>query len=87
VSRRSVGWLLGAVFAAALLATTLRETRVECEVCLEFGGSSVCRSVAAAERDEAISQATATACAVLSSGVTEGLACQRTRPRSLQCDD
>ena len=87
MSRRLVGWLIAAAFVAGLLATTLREARVECEVCIEFGGGTACRSVAAGTRDDAVSQATSTACAVLASGVTEVIACQRTRPRSLQCSD
>ena len=37
-------------------------------------------------RGEAIRMAQSTACAVLSDGVTQGMQCQRTPPRSAQCD-
>jgi hypothetical protein len=81
-----VGWLLGAAFLAALLWNTLAQSGSECEVCLDFRGQSACRTVAAADPDAAVQQAIATACAILSRGVTQGLECQRTPPRSLRCD-
>jgi hypothetical protein len=81
-----MGWMLGAAFLAALLWTTLAQSGAECEVCLDYGGESVCRTVAAADREAASQQAIASACAVLSRGVTEGLECQRTPPRSLRCE-
>ena len=80
-----VGLSLAALFAGAILRATLSETRVECEACIEFAGRSACRSVAAADREHAIQQAVSTACAVLASGVTPGLECQRSVPRSLTC--
>ena len=39
-----------------------------------------------ADADTAAQQAVASACAILSQGVTQGLECQRTPPRSLRCD-
>jgi hypothetical protein len=86
-ARTWLGVLLGAAFVAALVWTTLSESGVECEVCLEYGGSSVCRSVRAGDADTAAQQAMANACAILSQGVTQGLECQRTPPRSLECSD
>jgi hypothetical protein len=80
-----VGLGLAALFVAALFRVTLSETRVECEACIEFAGRRECRSVAAADREHAIQQAVSTACAVLVSGVTAGLECQRSVPRSLSC--
>jgi hypothetical protein len=82
-----VGVLLAAAFATALVWTTLAQSGVECEVCLDYRGESICRSVAAASADEAEQQAIANACAILSSGVTQGLECQRTPPRSLRCSE
>jgi hypothetical protein len=78
-------WLLGAVFLAALVWTTLAHSGVECEVCLDYRGESLCRTVAAGDADEATQQAIANVCAILSQGVTQGLECQRTPPRSLRC--
>ena len=80
-----LGLGLAAIFVAALLRATLGETRVECEVCIEFAGRSACRSVAAADRAHAMQQAVSTACAVLAGGVTAVPECQRSVPRSLSC--
>ena len=82
-----VGWLLGAAFLAALVWTTLSQSGVECEVCLAYGGDSVCRTVAAADAGAATEQAISNACAILSQGVTQGLECQRTPPHSVQCSE
>jgi len=84
-SRVWLGWALGAAFLAALLWTTLAQSGAECEACLAYGGETVCRTVAAADAETASQQAIATACAILSRGVTQGLECQRTPPRSLRC--
>ena len=85
--RLAVGLLLAATFAAALVYTTLYESQVECEVCVQFGGRSACRTVAAADRDRAVAMAVTNACAVLSSGVTPGIQCSQTPPRSVRCDE
>jgi hypothetical protein len=82
-----LGWLLGAVFLAALVWNTLAQSGAECEVCLDYQGGSVCRTVAAEDADAATQQAISNACGILSQGVTEGLECQRTPPRSLRCSE
>ena len=87
MTRWIVGLLLGAAFLAALLLATLRETRIECEVCMEFDGRTACRSVGGADREAATRDAVSNACAVLSSGVTQGMACNRTLPRSTTCTE
>ena len=86
-ARRWVWVLLGALFLAALVWSTFSQAGVECEVCIDYGGGSICRSVAAADRQEAARQAQANACAILSQGVTQGLECDRTPPRSLRCSE
>ncbi|MDJ0851216.1 MAG: hypothetical protein QNK04_22820 [Myxococcota bacterium] len=85
MARVIVGVLLGAGFLAALVLTTLRETRVECEVCIEYGGRTECRAASGGDVDQARMQALTSVCAVLASGVTRGLECQRTPPRSVRC--
>jgi hypothetical protein len=84
--RKAVGIALALCFFAALVLATLRETAVACEVCVDFGGRTECRRASAASREEALQMAQNTACAVLSGGVTQGMACQRTAPRSSQCE-
>jgi hypothetical protein len=79
--------LIGGAFVAALVWTTLAESGVECEVCLDYRGSSLCRSVRASDSEAATQQAIANVCAILSQGVTQGLECARTPPRSLHCSE
>jgi hypothetical protein len=84
--RTAVGFALALCFFAALVFATMRETAVACDVCVEFGGRTECRRSSAASREEALRGAQSTACAVLSGGVTQGMACQRATPRSVSCD-
>ena len=79
--------VLGAAFLAVLFFATWRETAVECEVCVAFAGETACRTVSAADRETALRGAISTACAVLSDGVTQVLACDRTPPRSARCSE
>jgi len=85
--RLIAGLLLGAAFLGAMVYATMRESQVECEVCLEFDGRSACRSGSAVDRKHSIRGAVAAACAVLSSGVTDGIACGSTPPQSVRCND
>lgn len=87
MSRVVLGLLIAGVFLAALFAATRREAAVECEVCVEFAGGSACRTARASDRDSAERGAVTAACAVLSGGVTQGLRCDRTPPRSVRCSD
>jgi hypothetical protein len=84
--RTAVGIALALCFVAALVLATLRETAVACEVCVDFGGRTECRRSSAANREQALQMAQSTACAALAAGVTQGMACQRTQPRSSQCE-
>jgi len=86
-SRLLAGLALVALFVAALLFATARETGVRCEVCVEFGGGRACRTASGADREKAVSEGAKTACAVLARGVTQAFACERISPASIQCDD
>ena len=87
ILRRAVGAALALGFVVALVWATGREAAVECEVCMVFGGREACRTGSAADRESAERGAVSTACAVLASGVTRGMECTRTRPRSVQCSE
>jgi hypothetical protein len=84
--RTVIGWILGLAFVAALVYATLAETGVECEVCVEFNGRSACRTGTASDRTGAVRGAISNACKVLSSGVTQSIACDQTRPQSVVCE-
>ena len=86
MSRRVVAVILAGLFAAAVWVVTLRSSRVRCEVCVSYRNGSACRNVSAANREQALQGALSSACAVLSSGVTEGLRCQRSVPTSAVCE-
>jgi len=86
-ARAWFAFLLGAAFLGALVWTTLSQSGIECEVCLAYRGETACRTVAASNADDATQQAIATACAILSQGVTQGLECHRTPPSSLRCSE
>jgi hypothetical protein len=85
MSRTLLGVLCGAILFAALIYTTLRDTEVSCEVCIEFEGRSACNTAAGPDVALARMQATSGACASLSSGVTNSIRCNSTPPASVQC--
>ena len=71
--------------AAFVVLSSLTVADVRCEVCVSFHGREACRSVDAATEEEARAGAHSNACALLSSGVTDSLACQRTNPSTSRC--
>ncbi len=82
-------WLLGlgiaAAAVAALYAATLADAGARCEACVSFEGREACKSATGPSRDEAERSAIATACALVTGGVTQTIACQGLEPRSLDC--
>ena len=73
--------MLGLIwYASASLSTH------SCEVCIAYQGQSACRKAEGATPQEARRTATDLACAMLASGMTDSLACQRTEPSSVTCD-
>jgi len=64
---------------------TTAETSVECVVCIRYHGKEKCATVSGPDEQQATMQATSTACAPLSSGVTDGMKCTRTPPQSVRC--
>ena len=83
---RLIFGVLALAFAVALVFATLRESRVACELCVNFGGREACRKASAADRETALSMAQNTACAVLARGVTSGMQCMRVAPRRVRCE-
>jgi hypothetical protein len=58
---------------------------VRCEVCVEFDGRRACRTVDGATEDETLAAARTNSCALLASGVTSTMACERTPPAHARC--
>jgi hypothetical protein len=82
---RGVILAIAALFVGFVIYRTTQIPTYECEVCITFRGNSICRTVQGATTAEARSGAITNACALLSSGVTDTLACERTTPTKLQC--
>lgn len=71
--------------AGFVVYTSLQSGGVRCEVCMTFDGRQVCRTVEGATEEEALGGARNNACALLTSGVTNTLACERGTPARSQC--
>jgi hypothetical protein len=86
-SRRTGLIALGALllFMAFVVYRSLHIGGVRCEVCITYGDRAQCRTVDAEQRDDALREATHNACAYLSSGVTDSMACARTPPTRVEC--
>ena len=74
-----------ALVLALLVYSTLGLGGTSCEVCVEYQGNSRCRTAKGSTRAEAAKTATENACAFLSSGVTDSIACNNTPPMSVRC--
>jgi hypothetical protein len=81
-------WLAGAILTAIVAVvvwSSLRIGGVRCELCVDFNGRRACRSVDGATEQEALAAARTNACALVASGVTETMACERTPAASSSC--
>jgi hypothetical protein len=71
--------------AAFVVYSSFQVSAVECEVCMRFDGRESCRAASAARREEALRAAVDNACALLTSGMTETIRCQRGEPERAEC--
>ena len=85
--RAIVGSLLAAAFIGAMVYALMQESQIQCEVCLDYGGQRLCRTGSGLDRGRAVESGVTAVCAVLSGGVTDGIDCGATPPRSVSCDD
>jgi len=76
--------LAGLIGIFAYLSVSPNE--VTCEVCVEFRGTTECRKSTGKDRMEAEAAAASTACGLISGGVTDGIACRNTPPKSVTCE-
>lgn len=70
-----------------MIYMSMSESEVSCEVCVEFRGATECRRATGKDRLEAETAAASTACGLLSGGVTDGIACRNTTPKSVSCQE
>lgn len=73
-----------AVFIAFVVYSTmgLRQHRVE--VCVTYQGRSSCRTASASTKQQALRTAQENACALITSGMTDSMACGSTQPASVK---
>jgi len=79
----TLGFLLS--IGATVVYLSFQVSDFECEVCMNFHGQEVCRTVTGKTELEGMRTGVDNACALLTSGVTETLRCQRTTPRKAEC--
>ncbi|MDH3519981.1 MAG: hypothetical protein OEM49_05935 [Myxococcales bacterium] len=87
MKRALIGIALAIAFVAVPIFVALDHNRVSCEVCMSYRGRQVCEQSSAIDRDEALMQAIYSACSRISSGVTDGIQCNNSRPLSSECSD
>jgi len=71
--------------AGLLLWSTLGAQRAECHACVQFSGQRNCATASASTPAEAAKSAVSTACGVLAQGMDQSIACDNTKPVSLEC--
>ena len=85
-SRTTLAVVIFVVSVLALIVfSTLSLGGYSCEVCVEFRGQTKCRTAKGSSQEEAKRTAIDNACAFLSSGVTDSIACTNTPPKSVRC--
>jgi hypothetical protein len=87
VGRTTIVTVLSLLALAAIVVySSMGLTTHRCEVCISFDGRQACRTVEGGSEDEAMAGATTNACALVASGVTETMRCQRTPPARSTCE-
>lgn len=79
-------WIVVAVaaFAVVLATGSISQSKVRVEACVEYRGRAECRTAAGPNEEQALRTAVQAACAVLASGMTESMECDRTPPKSVR---
>ena len=84
---KKTGWLI-ALFMLGLLALAIYSARgltaYRVEVCMAYDGRNACRSASGADKEGALRTASDNACAQISSGMTDSMACGRSTPISIK---
>ena len=73
-----------ALVVTALVRSTMSLAQYRVEVCMDYQGRSSCRTAAGSTEEFALRTATGNACALIASGVTDSMGCERTTPRSVR---
>lgn len=82
-------WVLLAMagFMAFAVYSSMSGKKVRADVCIVFNGQKQCRTAIGATEEEAVRTATNNACAMLASGMTQTMSCERVPPISVVTQD
>jgi hypothetical protein len=78
--------IFGLIVVALVVYSLQGVDEVTCEVCVTFKGKTECRVGQGRTKEDAIQQAQTSACAVMTNGMDEVVACGRIQPTSVSCD-
>ena len=90
---RSVRWavVVGVVIFLGMLALLLYSMTTQyaelCRACVTFRGRTECREAWGPTAEEATQTAVDNACGLLARGMTDSIACGRTPPDSVSCEE
>jgi hypothetical protein len=87
ISKNQLRWLMAAAavaLLAVLISSTLHQTRLKYEVCVNFHGNSHCATAEGSTAEEAIRSARDIDCQLLSNGRDENVVCLDTEPASVR---
>ena len=87
MSRTLVSVAIGIAVVGTIVYLAMGQFSARCEVCMQFDGRTVCETALAADRSEAQTQATSSACAQVTRGVTDVVACTHRMPKSVRCEE
>jgi hypothetical protein len=77
LARTAISIAIGIAFVTAVIWAALDQTRIECEICVDYKGRTACSIARAADTNSAEAQAHSGACSQVTGGVTETLECAR----------
>ncbi|MCA9665703.1 MAG: hypothetical protein KC503_08955 [Myxococcales bacterium] len=80
-----IGVLIAGGTVSYLIYTLMAAQSWRCEVCIVYKGHRSCKAARAETRLAAYSTAAHLACSLITSGVTERMACPNTPPASKTC--
>jgi hypothetical protein len=80
----AIGVLFVLVVVAFLIYSSMHIAKYRVEVCVVYHGANQCRTASADTQDHALRSAQSNACALLASGVTETMQCERETPASVK---
>jgi hypothetical protein len=80
----AIGVLFVLVVVAFLIYSSMHIAQYRVEVCVAYHGANQCRTASADTQDHALRSAQSNACALLASGVTETMQCERETPASVK---